>query len=202
MGKMGEFNEKIKKRKHQLAPQIMRLRKLLEVREREAIYNEKKQAYAAAKAGIDSDLGSVQQDANEALGMAAHEESQAAYYESAASIEHVKLTRAADEAGRLHRTMPDGSEVASFKDLFQYKVGQQEAASEKARDGKRVESLGGNAKQVRRELYKLLRCKVERSIFQGRIKEMEAAENQDTNIFTMPDGEDGPGEGHLLSMAL
>ena len=36
---VGEINEKIKKRKHQLAPQIMRLRKLrTEVRDREVNY--------------------------------------------------------------------------------------------------------------------------------------------------------------------
>ena len=107
---VGEINEKIKKRKHQLAPQIMRLRKLrTEVRDKETVYTEKKQAFNAAKAGIDSDLSAVQEESNAALQEAAHEESQAAYYESAASIERVKLSRAADEkAGASPARCPTG----------------------------------------------------------------------------------------------
>ena len=55
---VGEINEKIKKRKHQLAPQIMSLRKLrTEVRDKEAVHAEKKAGYMTQKAGIDTDLG-------------------------------------------------------------------------------------------------------------------------------------------------
>jgi len=197
---VGEINEKIKKRKHQLAPQIMRLRKLrTEVRDKETIYTEKKQAYNSAKAGIDSDLGTVQSDADEALKEAAHEESQAAYYESAASIERVKLNRAADEKeGRFRRTLPDGSEVTSYKELYNGKIKQQEAASKELRERqKRIkENSGGNVKQVKifRDLYKLLRMKVEaQQRAKAELKDMEQAENQDTNIFTMPEENEGGG---------
>jgi intraflagellar transport protein 81 len=197
---VGEINEKIKKRKHQLAPQIMRLRKLrTEVRDKETVYTEKKQTYNAAKAGIDSDLSAVQEESNAALKEAAHEESQAAYYESASSIERVKLNRAADEkAGRFRRTLPDGTEVTSFKQLYESKVKQQEAASKELRERqKRIkENHGGNAKQVKifRDLYKMLRCKIEaQQRAKAELKDMEAAENQDTNIFTMPE-DDGPSQ--------
>ena len=191
---VGEINEKIKKRKHQLAPQIMRLRKLrTEARDKEAIYSEKKATYNSAKAGIDSDLSTVTSDADEAIKEAAHEESQAAYYESAASIERVKLNRAADEkAGRFQRTLPDGTEIKSYKELFSSKVKQQEAASKELRERqKRIkENHGGNAKQVKifRDLYKMLRCKVEaQQRAKQELKQNELEEQQDTNIFTMPE---------------
>ena len=82
---VGEINDKIKRRKHQLAPQIMKLRKLrTDVRDKETVYQEKKTAYMNAKAGIDTTLGDVQSEADTAAKEAAHEESQAAYYESCA----------------------------------------------------------------------------------------------------------------------
>ena len=52
------------------------------------------------------------------------------------------------------------------------------------------ENHGGNAKQVKifRDLYKLLRCKMDQQQrAKAEAKDMEAAEAQDTNIFTMPD---------------
>ena len=111
----------------------------------------------------------------------------------------MKLNRAADEkAGRFRRTLPDGTEVTSFKQLYESKVKQQEAASKELRERqKRIkENHGGNAKQVKifRDLYKMLRCKIEaQQRAKAELKDMEAAENQDTNIFTMPE-DDGPSQ--------
>jgi intraflagellar transport protein 81 len=77
-------------------------------------------------------------------------------------------------------------------------VKQQEAASKELRERqKRIkENHGGNAKQVKifRDLYKMLRCKIEaQQRAKAELKDMEAAENQDTNIFTMPE-DDGPSQ--------
>jgi len=197
---VGEINEKIKRRKHQLAPQIMKLRKLrAEVRDRESLYTEKKTLYMNTKAGIDSDLGKVQSEADEAAKEAAHEESQACYYESAASIERVKLKRAQDEkAGHFSRTLPDGTQVRSYRELYQVKVKQQEAASKELRERQKAikSNVGGNVKQVKmfRDLHKLLRAKMDaQQRAKAEAKDMLNAENQDTNIFTMPESDGGGG---------
>jgi len=202
---VGEINEKIKQRKHQLAPQIMKLRKLRsEVRDKETVYLEKKQKYDTTKAGIESNLAKVQAEADEAIKTAAHEESSACYYESAASIERVKLQRAADEkAGRFQRTLPDGTVIKSYRDLYMHKVKQQEAASKELRERqKRIkDNHGGNAKQVQifKSLHKLLRCKIDaQQRARAEANDMMQAEKQDTNIFTMPEGnEEGGGYSEL-----
>jgi len=197
---VAKINEKIKQRKHQLAPQIMRLRKLrTEVRDKEQNYQEKKQMYNNTKAGVDSDLGRVQEESAEVVKEAAHEESQASYYESAASIERVKLKRVADErANRFHRTLPDGTEITSYRQLYAAKVKQQEAANKELRERqKRIkENHGGNAKQVKvfRDLHKLLRAKIDsQQRARAEASDMLQAEGQDTNIFTMPS--EGPAGG-------
>ena len=199
---VGKINDEIKRRKHELAPQIMKLRKLrTEVRDRETYYLEKKTAYNNQKAGIDADLGNVQSEADEAAKEAAHEESQACYYESAASIERVKLKRVEDEkAGNFRRTLPDGTEITSYKQLYTAKVKQQEAASKELRERqKRIkENVGGNVKQVKmfRDLHKLLNAKMEaQRRARAEAKDLLNAENQDTNIFTMPEGDEGMGGG-------
>ena len=199
---VGKINDEIKRRKHELAPQIMKLRKLrTEVRDRETYYLEKKTAYNNQKAGIDADLGNVQSEADEAAKEAAHEESQACYYESAASIERVKLKRVEDEkAGNFRRTLPDGTEITSYKQLYTAKVKQQEAASKELRERqKRIkENVGGNVKQVKmfRDLHKLLNAKMEaQRRARAEAKDLLNAENQDTNIFTMPEGDEAMGGG-------
>ena len=163
------------------------------MRDKEVNYTEKKQAYNSAKAGIDSDLSSVQGDAEEAIKEAAHEESQAADDESQASIERVKLQRAADEKnGSFHRQMPDGSEVTSYKQLYETKIKQQESLSKELRERqKRIkDNSGGNVQQVKmfRDLHKLLRLKVDaQQRAKAELKAEQEMENQDTNVFTMPE---------------
>lgn len=200
---VGEINDKIKRRKHQLAPQIMKLRKLrTEVRDKESLYQDKKTFYMNTKAGIDSDLGKVQSEANDAAKEAAHEESQACYYDSAASIERIKLKRVQDEkAGRFRRTLPDGSTVSSYRELYAAKVKQQEAHSKELRDRQKAmkSNFGGNAKQVKmfRDLHKLLRAKMEaQQRARAEANDMMQAEQQDTNIFTMPEGDGDAGAQH------
>jgi len=195
---VGEINDKIKRRKHQLAPQIMKLRKLrTEVRDRETVYAEKKQAFMQAKAGVDSNLGVVQAEAEDAAKEAAHEESQAMYYESCASIERVKLKRVADEkGGNFRRTLPDGTEIDSIRALYLAKVKQQEAASKELRERqKRIkENHGGNAAQVKtfRDLHKLLRAKIDcQQRARAEANDMLAQEDNSENVWTAPEGDDG-----------
>jgi len=197
---VGKINDEIKRRKNDLAPQIMKLRKLrTEVREEEAVYLDKKTAYNNAKAGIDSDLANVQAEADGALKEAAHEESAVHYYESAMSIELVKQKRVDDErAGRFRRTLPDGAQVTSYKQLYENKVKQQEALSKELRERQKHirNNHGPNAKQVQRfkSLHKLLRCKVDmQQRARAEANDAAAMENQDTNIFTMPEGDEGGG---------
>jgi len=195
---VAEINDKIKRRKNQLAPQIMKLRKLrTEVRDKEANYLEKKTLYNNTKAGVDSDLGTVKAEAETALKEAAIEESNAYYYESMISIETIKLQRLADErAGRFRRAMPDGAQINSYKELYTHKVKQQEAAAKELRERqKRIkENHGPNAKQVKmfKDLHKLLRCKVDmQQRARAEVAEAAAMEQQDTNVFTMPEGDEG-----------
>lgn len=189
---VGEINEKIKKRKHQLAPQIMTLRKLrTEVRDKEAVHAERKAAYMTQKAGIDSDLGDITSAAEEAVKLAANEESEAAHYASLASIQRVKLQRVEEEkAGTFVREMPDGTRITSYRDLYAAKVKQQEGLTKELRDRqKRIkESSGGNVKQVKvfRDMHKLLRAKVDsQQRARAEANEMLQAENQDTNVFSL-----------------
>jgi len=197
-----EITDKIKKRKNQLAPQIMKLRKLrTEVRDKETIYLDKKTAFDNTKAGIDSDLQNVQAEADTALKEAAYEESEVYRFESAASIETVKLQRVADERqGRFRKTLPDGTQINSYRELYQYKVKQQEAASKELRERqKRIrENHGGNSKQVKlfKDMHKLLRCKVDmQNRARAEANDAAAMEGEDTNILTMPPDEDQPPTG-------
>jgi intraflagellar transport protein 81 len=191
---VAEINDKIKRHKNKLAPQIVKLRKMrTDVRDKETGYLEKKTLYNNTKAGIDSDLGTVRAEAEVALKEAAHEESNVYYYESLGQIETVKLQRSNDErAGRFRRTLPDGTQVRSYKELYAHKIKQQDAASKELRDRqKRIkENQGPNAKQVKmfKDLHKLLRCKVDMQQ-RARAEAVAAAnmEQEETNVFTMPD---------------
>ena len=149
---VGKINDEIKRRKHELAPQIMKLRKLrTEVRDRETYYLEKKTAYNNQKAGIDADLGNVQSEADEAAKEAAHEESQACYYESAASIARVKLKRVEDEkAGNFRRTLPDGQRLPRTSSCIPQRSssGGGEQGAQRAPEGIK-ENVGGNVGRSR-----------------------------------------------------
>ena len=99
---VGEINSQIKQRKNRLAPQIKELRALrTKFQELETEYLDKKGHYDSIKAGLDSDLTKVQAEADAAAKEAAHEEGACHYYESAASIERIKLKRAQDERAGL-----------------------------------------------------------------------------------------------------
>ena len=71
---------------------------------------------------------------------------------------------------------------------------QQEAASKELRERqKRIkENHGGNAKQFKmfKDLHKMLRCKMDaQKLARAEANDMMAAEKDDTNIFTMPEGD-------------
>ena len=101
-----------------------------------------------------------------------------------------------ERAGLFHRTLPDGTAVTSYKELYANKIKEQEAASKELRERQKhiKENHAPNAAQVKlfKDLHKLLRCKLD---MQGRARAENAAlehENaQDTNVFTMPE-DDGP----------
>jgi intraflagellar transport protein 81 len=183
-----------------------------QVRDRETVYQEKKTLYQNAKAGIDAELVKVQSDADDAAREAAHEESQQRYYECAASIERVKLKRIEDEkAGSVRRSLPgrDGApaeEYSSYRELYAAKIRQQEALSKQLREQQKAikANVGGNVKQVKmfRDLHKLLRVKMDaQQRARQEAADMLNAEGQDTNIFTMPEGDEVPGGGGGMGQA-
>lgn len=199
-----EINTQIKARKNRLAPQIKELRALRsKFQELETEYLEKKGVFDNTKAGLESNFAKLQLEADAAEKDCAHEESNAHYYENMIKIEEVKTARMETErAGKFKRTMPDGSVVTSYRELYAAKIKQQEALSKELRDRqKRIkEHHAPNAKQVQmfKDLHKLLRCKVEsQQRARAEANDMIAANQQDTNVFTMPETEDTPvgGEG-------
>ena len=102
-----------------------------------------------------------------------------------------------ERAGNFKRQMPDGSVVGSYRELYSAKIKQQEVLSKELRERqKRIkEHHAPNAAQVKmfKDLHKLLRCKVEsQQRARAEVHEMEAANQQDTNVFTMPEGDDMP----------
>merc|ERR1719263_2274040 len=113
-------------------------------------------------------------------------------------IEQVKTQRSEDEKrGAFSRQMPDGSTVTSYRELYSAKIKQQESLAKELRERqKRIkEHHAPNAKQVSmfKDLHKLLRCKVEsQQRARAEANDMMAANQQDTNVFTMPESEDTP----------
>merc|ERR1711871_1736335 len=102
--------------------------------------------------------------------------------------------------GTFRRTLPDGTEITSYEKLYTQKIKQQEAASKELRERKNriKDNHGGNAKQVKvfKDLHKLLRAKIDaQQRARAEANDMLNAENQDTNIFTMPEGDEGGGGG-------
>ena len=201
-----EINKLINERKHRLAPQIKELRALrTKYTELDSEHVEKKAIYDNTKAGLESNFAKLSEEANAAEKAAQHEESNWYYYESLHKIEGVKLQRVQDErAGKFKRTMPDGAVVNSYKELYTAKIKQQEVLSKELRERqKRIKDhLPSNSKQVGKfkDLHKLLRCKVEsQQRARAEAKNMQAENEQDTNIFTLPEGEDTPVGGLDLS---
>jgi len=194
-----EINSQIKSRKNRLAPQIKELRALRsKFQDLETDYLEKKGVYDNTKAGLESNFAKLQLEADAAEKDCAHEETHAISYQNMIAIEQVKVQRMNDErANKFSRTMPDGTTVHSYRELYAAKIKQQEALSKKLRDEqKRIkEHHAPNAKQVSmfKDLHKLLRCKVEsQQRARAEANDMIAANQQDTNVFTMPETDDTP----------
>mmetsp|Transcript_24055 Transcript_24055/g.52509 ORF Transcript_24055/g.52509 Transcript_24055/m.52509 type:complete len:690 (+) Transcript_24055:253-2322(+) len=189
------INSKIKENKNRLAPQIKSLRTLrTKFQELEAEYLEKKSAYDNTKAGLDSEIAKLQSELADAEKDKQHEESACFYYESLLGIEQVKLDRVlAERDGKsLNRTMPDGTVVRSFKELYAAKIQDQERLTRELRDRQKdiKENHGPNKEQMGRftDLRKLLRCKTEmQQRARAEANSMAVAEEQSTNILTMDD---------------
>lgn len=182
-------------RQHTWLGLIPLLRMLQEV---EAEYLEKKALYDNAKAGVESDLSKLQLEADAAEKECQHEESRALYFESMIKIDQVKKQRAeVERAGKFERQLPDGTVVHSYRGLLEAKIKQQEALSKELRDRQKdiKENYGAKARQVHmfKDLHKLLRCKLEsQQRARQEAKSMMAENQQDTNVFTMPDNDDVP----------
>merc|ERR1712146_721014 len=92
-------------------------------------YLEKKQMYDNTKAGLDTEISKLQAEADAAENECNHEESTCHYYENLHTIETVKMKRVQDDRqNRFTRTMPDGSVVHSYTELYNAKLKMQEAA--------------------------------------------------------------------------
>ena len=87
---------------------------------------------------------------------------------------------------------PDGTTVRSYTELYEAKLKQQEGAIKELRERQHhiQENREPNMKQVKmyKDLAKLLRCKQEmQKAARAEQSQMAAANQQDTNVFTMPD---------------
>jgi len=189
-----EINSQIKTRKNRLAPQIKDLRNLrVKFQEQESEYLEKKQLYDNTKAGLDTEVSKMQAEADAAEGECNHEESACHHYTHLAAIEQVKMQRVqGDRQNRFSRQMPDGTTVRSYTELYEAKLKQQEGAVKELRERQHhiQENREPNMKQVKmyKDLAKLLRCKQEmQKAARAEQSQMAAANQQDTNVFTMPD---------------
>ena len=104
-----------------------------------------------------------------------------------------------DRQNRFTRTMPDGTVVNSYTELYEAKLKQQEGAIKELRDRQHhiQENREPNLKQVKlyKDLAKLLRCKQEmQKAAKQEMAQMAQANAQDTNVFTMPGDGDGGDE--------
>ena len=194
-----EINGQIKARKNRLAPQIKDLRTLrVKFQEQESEYLEKKQRHDNTKAGLDTETAKLQAECDAAENEVSHEESTCHYYTSLHSIEQVKMERVqADRQQQFSRTMPDGTTVSSYVELYEAKLKQQDQAIKELRERQHSvqENRGPNMKQVKlyKGLAKLLRCKQDmQKAARAEVNQMAEANQQDTNVFTMPDEQADP----------
>jgi len=200
-----EINGQIKARKNRLAPQIKELRSLrVQFQEQESEYLDKKQRHDNTKAGLDTETAKLQAECDAAENECNGHESTCRYYTSLHSIEQVKMERVrADKARQFSRTMPDGTTVHSYVELYEAKLKQQDQAIKELRERQHSvqENREPNMKQVKlyKNLVKLLRCKQDmQKAARAEVKQMAAANQQDTNVFTMPEeSRDGDGGGIL-----
>lgn len=202
-----EINGQIKTRKNRLAPQIKDLRNLrVKFGEQESEYLEKKQLFDNTKAGLDTEVSKLQAEADAAENDCNHEESTCHYYTNLHAIEQVKMARAqGDRQNRFTRTMPDGTTVNSYTELYEAKLKMQEGAIKELRDRQHhiQENREPNMKQVKvyKDLNKLLRCKQEmQKAARAEVSQMATENQQDTNVFTMPDDAPPAGGADMLSM--
>ena len=153
----------------------------------------------------------MQAEADAAENECNHEESQCHYYTSLQLVEEVKMARVqGDRQNRFSRTMPNGTTVSSYTELYEAKLKQQEQAIKELRDRQHhiQENREPNMKQVKlyKDLQKLLRCKQEmQKAARAEANQMAQANQQDTNVFTMPEDEGGAGSptgggGNVLSL--
>jgi len=190
-----EINGQIKARKNRLAPQIKELRALrVKFQEQESEYLEKKQRHDNTKAGLDTETAKLQAETDAAENEVSHEESTCHYYTSLHSIEQVKMERVqADRQQQFSRTMPDGTMVNSYVELYEAKLKQQDLAIKELRERQHSvqENREPNMKQVKlyKNLGKLLRCKQDmQKAARAELNQMAHENEQETNVFTMPDG--------------
>jgi len=197
-----EINGQIKARKNRLAPQIKDLRTLrVAFQEQESEYLETKQRHDNTKAGLDTEIAKLQADCDAAENEVTHEESSCHHFASLHSIEQVKLARVqGDKEGKFSRTMPDGTAVSSYVELYEAKLKQQDQAIKELRERQHSvqENREPNMKQVKlyKNLAKLLRCKQDmQKAARAEVNQMAAANQQDTNVFTMPEEHSPQGQG-------
>jgi len=194
-----EINGQIKARKNRLAPQIKELRTLrVKFQEQESEYLEKKQLHDNLKAGLDTETAKLQAECDAAENEVSHEESTCHYYTSLHWIEQVKMERVqADRQQQFSRTMPDGTTVSSYVELYEAKLKQQDHAIKELRERQHSvqENREPNMKQVKlyKNLGKLLRSKQDmQKAARAELNQMAHENEQDTNVFTMPEGHGEP----------
>ena len=94
-----------------------------------------------------------------------------------------------------HNPKPD--QVSSYAELYEAKLKQQDQAIKELRERQHSvqENRGPNMKQVKlyKGLAKLLRCKQDmQKAARAEVNQMAEANQQDTNVFTMPDEQADP----------
>lgn len=188
-----EINTQIKENKNRLAPQIKTLRSLRsKFGDVEAEYLQKKAVYDNTRAGTDSELSKLQAELDAAEKEAQHEESSCHYFETLSFMERVRLQQISEEKqGRaLRRMLPDGATVSSYRELYEHRVREQEAAQKALREQQKSlkENHVPNKVQMKlfRDLNKLLRCKVDmQKAARAEAADMAAAEEQDSNVLSL-----------------
>ena len=93
------------------------------------------------------------------------------------------------------KSKPD--QVSSYAELYEAKLKQQDQAIKELRERQHSvqENRGPNMKQVKlyKGLAKLLRCKQDmQKAARAEVNQMAEANQQDTNVFTMPDEQADP----------
>merc|ERR1712060_215500 len=154
------------------------------------------------KAGLDSEVSKMLAELDAAQKERAQEDGHCYYYESLSSIERVKAQRVAEEReGRaIKRSMPDGSVVRSYKELYESKIKSQEHLTKELKERQKNIKENDEPNRVQmglfRDLHKLLRCKVEMlQRARAEANMLAVADSQTTNVLTMDDAGDSAYSG-------